>query len=365
MSHGIAQRNRQAFTLVELLVVIAIIGILVALLLPAIQAARESARRAACVNKLKNLSLACLNFESSAKQMPYGRKFNIWDTYTWTEQILPYIEEQTVYDNYWTIRDPALAVPFAMPGSNGPVGDDERLRKARHTQISVFYCPSDATPIPNEIGTTAFGLYRANYRGCVGAGTMYGGRPAAPSGNSLTPEHLAAVNADSNAFIGAFGVKVAGPSQGKNYADPLVPPNRLSKFTDGTSETLLLSECISPTARDWGGPIASTIYGNMGGGLFSAAEVPNTSVPDRIIGPCPQYDLVPPDLDYIEPCSSIGGHPGAGNPGGSGATSFARSHHPGGVNASFADTSVRFVTNDVDTEVWRANGTRALADSTQ
>ena len=154
------------------------------------------------MNKLKNLSLACLNFESSAKQMPYGRKFNIWDTYTWTEQILPSIEEQTVYDNYYTIRDPALAVPVVMPGSNGPGGDDERMRKARHSQIAVFYCPSDATPIPNEIGSGAFGLYRANYRGCVGAGTMYGGRPALPS--VLTAEHLAAVNADSNAFIGSF-----------------------------------------------------------------------------------------------------------------------------------------------------------------
>lgn len=363
MNHGIAQQKRQAFTLVELLVVIAIIGILVALLLPAVQAARESSRRTACVNKLKNLSLACLNFESTAKQMPYGRKFNYWDTYTWTEQILPYIEEQTVYDNYWTIRDPAMVVPGTAPSSNGPIGDDERLRKARHTQLPVMYCPSDATPIPNEIGTPAFGTWRANYRGCVGAGSMYGGRPALPS--VLTTQHLAEVNADSNAFIGAFGAKVAGPSQGKAYLDPLVPPNRLSQFTDGTSETLLISECIAPTARDWGGPIGSTIYGNMGGGLFSAAETPNTSAPDRIIGPCPQYDLVPPDADYVEPCSSIGGHPPAGAPGGSAATSYARSRHPGGVNASFADASVRFVTSDIDTEVWRANGTRALADSTQ
>src|SRR5215470_15440186 len=126
MNHGIAPQKRLAFTLVELLVVIAIIGILVALLLPAIQAARESSRRTACVNKVKNLSLACLNYESANKQLPYGRKFNMWDTYTWTELVLPYIEEQAVYDNYWTIRDSALVSPPPTPGSNGPIGDDER-----------------------------------------------------------------------------------------------------------------------------------------------------------------------------------------------------------------------------------------------
>src|SRR4029450_2276930 len=91
---AVSSRNRAAFTLVELLVVIAIIGILVALVLPAIQAARESARRAACVNKIKNLATACLTYESAKKQLPFGRKYNFWDTYTWTECVLPYVEEQ-------------------------------------------------------------------------------------------------------------------------------------------------------------------------------------------------------------------------------------------------------------------------------
>jgi prepilin-type N-terminal cleavage/methylation domain-containing protein len=353
-------RTQRAFTLVELLVVIAIIGILVALLLPAVQSAREAARRASCVNKVKNLATACLTYESAKKRMPFGRKFNFWDTYTWTECILPHIEEQAVYDLYWTFPDPKLVVPGTAPSSNGPIGDDDRLRRARHSQIAVFYCPSDVTPIPNEMSTAAYGLWRANYRGCVGAGSMYGGRPALPS--VLKPETLAAVTADSNALIGAFGVKVSGPSKGQNYTDQVVPPNKLSSFTDGTTETLLISECVAPHVPDWGGPIGSTIYGNMGGGLFSAAETPNTSVADRIIGPCPQSDLVPPDTEYYEPCSSIGGHPGAGAPGGSAATSFARSKHPGGVNASYSDASVRFVTNDIDTEIWRAQGTRALSD---
>jgi prepilin-type processing-associated H-X9-DG protein len=193
---------------------------------------------------------------------------------------------------------------------------------------------------------------------------MYGDRPANPS---KTPSDIILLlnNVDSNALIGAFGSKVPGPAKNNaQYTDPIVPPNRISSFTDGTSQTLLISECVVPHVVDWGGPIGSTIYGNMGGGLFSAAEVPNSSVPDEIIGPCPQNDLVPKDGEYFEPCSSIGGHPGAGNPGARAATSFARSKHPGGVNAAFADATVRFVTNDIATEIWRALGTRGLSDAT-
>jgi prepilin-type processing-associated H-X9-DG protein len=349
--------------LVELLVVIAIIGILVALLLPAVQAARESARRATCINKMKNIATACLTYESSKKQLPYGRRFNYWDTYTWTECILPYIEEQTVYDLYWTMQSPNLTgpPPLGAPSANGPIGDDVRLRQARHSQIPLYYCPSDVTPVPNELNTAAYGCWRANYRGCVGAGGMYGDRPALPS---VTPPAIVTLlqTTDSNALIGSFGAKVPGPAKGQGYTEMVVPPNRLSHFTDGTAQTLLISECIVPRVPDWGGPIGSTIYGNMGGALFSAAEAPNTSLADSIIGPCPQNDLNPKDTEYREPCSSIGGHPGVA-PGGRAATSFARSQHPGGVNAAYGDASVRFATNDIDTQVWRAFGTRALSDT--
>ncbi|MFO0788469.1 MAG: DUF1559 domain-containing protein [Pirellulales bacterium] len=354
------RRQSAGFTLVELLVVIAIIGILVALLLPAIQSAREAARRSSCINKVKQVALGCLTYESAHNKLPFGRKFNFWDAYTWTELILPHVEEQAVYDNYWTLPDPKLVTPAngTAATSASPIGDDARMRQARHTQIPVFYCPSDVTPVPNEMNTTAFGVWRANYRGCAGAGTMYG---YVSQGSAWATDLKAYLkDTDSNGLIGAFGVKVAGPSKKKSFTDAVVPPNKLAHITDGTANTIMISECISPRVEGWGGPIASTIYGNMGGGLFSAAEAPNTSVPDNIIGPCPKDQG---DTDYIEPCTSIGTHPGAGAPGGSGAASFARSRHTGGVNAAFVDNSVRFVTNEIDTAVWRAQGTRALSDN--
>jgi prepilin-type N-terminal cleavage/methylation domain-containing protein len=100
MNPQILRSRRQAFTLVELLVVIAIIGVLVALLLPAVQAAREAARRTQCIDHIKNCALGCLTFESSKGKLPYGRKYDVWDTYTWTQAVLPYIEQPAIYSLY-------------------------------------------------------------------------------------------------------------------------------------------------------------------------------------------------------------------------------------------------------------------------
>src|SRR4051812_5373086 len=112
--------QRRGFTLVELLVVIAIIGVLVALLLPAVQSAREAARRAQCEANIKNVSLAVLNYESARKRLPVGMSFNplLESTLSrlanynqnWIIYILPYIEEQSTYDSFnfkRPINDPA------------------------------------------------------------------------------------------------------------------------------------------------------------------------------------------------------------------------------------------------------------------
>src|SRR3954447_2995847 len=148
------RHSRKAFTLVELLVVIAIIGILVALLLPAIQAAREAARRSQCVNKMKQLSLAVLNYESARKTLPYGNTPNYtaaWKTgacagnagsavssnllahHTLFSYILPYIEEQAVYDQI----DFTKNWDDNNKNSKGTIN-----RTATVKDIEAFLCPS-------------------------------------------------------------------------------------------------------------------------------------------------------------------------------------------------------------------------------
>lgn len=125
-----------AMTLVELLAVIGIIALLMALLLPAVQGVRESARRASCGNHLKQLALGCLHHEQSFKMLPFGRKYDIWDTYTWTQATLPHVEQQAVYDGYWTY--PQTGFVRSTPGPNGPIGNDLRMRESRHAHVPVF-----------------------------------------------------------------------------------------------------------------------------------------------------------------------------------------------------------------------------------
>ncbi len=154
---------KSAFTLVELLVVIAIIGILIALLLPAVQAAREAARRLQCANNLKQLALAAHSHHEARGAFPFARKYDIWDSYTWSQQILPYIEQMAVYEGYWTLYERGYKRSY--PGPNGPIGDDARLRASRHAHISTFYCPSDRSPTQNEFGRPEYGYLTANYTG--------------------------------------------------------------------------------------------------------------------------------------------------------------------------------------------------------
>ena len=164
-----SDRRLAAFTLVELLVVIAIIGILIALLLPAIQAAREAARRSQCLNNVRQTGIALMNYESSKKRLPNGatqrygndkngKAFSGDPTmFSWISSMMPYVEESAFYSKVdWTI----------------PLGERNALSPpdtAHHIQFETYKCPSDTrVGIVNDW----YGA-RGNYAGNVGIGLIW------------------------------------------------------------------------------------------------------------------------------------------------------------------------------------------------
>jgi prepilin-type N-terminal cleavage/methylation domain-containing protein len=212
--------NRRAFTLVELLVVIAIIGILVALLLPAIQAARESARRSQCIDHLKQIGTAVHTYHDVKKQFPTGRNGRNQFTVSWAYYILPQIEEQAIYDAYEPTK-PA---------------DDLANAITMRTPISIYACPSrrpatadrnfdnnDDPPAADKRGVASLGDYAAN------AGL----------------EEDTGLEAEDYTGPGLIDMAKAGPIfTGSNIS--------ARRVIDGLSKTLAVGEKhIRPTEADW------------------------------------------------------------------------------------------------------------------
>lgn len=229
------------FTLVELLVVIAIIGILVALLLPAVQAAREAARRSQCSNNLKQIGLAILNYESSKKHLPPGSKSkefvqdtNYWST--WTVEILPYMEEGGVY-SLWN-RNVSL--------------EDPLNRALKQQRVATYLCPTEDDPntlIVPETGPGASlappnnqyqpGSYRANSGSASGLNC---------GGYWDDPANIPFAVIDPTAGLKTRGpmyavVDATSPSPGGAAPSEV----KLKQITDGTSKTRLAGEYMTRT----------------------------------------------------------------------------------------------------------------------
>jgi prepilin-type N-terminal cleavage/methylation domain-containing protein/prepilin-type processing-associated H-X9-DG protein len=361
-------RRVRAFTLIELLVVIAIIGVLIALLLPAVQKVREAANRTSCSNNLKQLALAAHNHHDTYKHFPYGAKYDQEGSFTWTQNIWAFIEQDNALARYpglntpWCLdysSHPQNFAPGTVPNPCAPYPDPA----ARNALRPIFNCPSDpASAVIAEANDPKWANPRGNYQGCIGAGNWYGADPTLPGTNGF------AAPTDGR-LKGVFAVRF-----NQSYDNPKDQPSgttrvlytRMADIVDGTSNTVMFSEGISSSAALWGGVQGVIEECDVGGALFSTFDTPNSTNADVVVvcasdmGGDAQFDP-----SYLAPCISTdgGANPTLNNPNSwSDYTqwrSAARSKHPAGVNAAMADGSVRFIQNNIDLATWRALGTKA------
>jgi prepilin-type N-terminal cleavage/methylation domain-containing protein len=328
--------SRRAFTLIELLVVIAIIAILIALLLPAVQQAREAARRTQCKNNLKQLGLALHNYHDNFNVFPYGHAGE-WFTGqvrrrdNWFQRLLPYVDQAPRYSSYEN-----------FPSVN--VYQGEYIHRIDMTTpqgaalispVPGFSCPTDPNS-PGKGGNGGGVAFQSNY--AVNAGTGHSPNTTINLTTGLITVSLTAPAAFPNVTSNGNGLFFQDSATG------------IKSCTDGSSNTLAFSEgVIRPQASAWGdlgGVWGGAPHGSYG---FWTFQTPNTSVADRVYTcKAAQYPAAPKGA----PCES-------GNTLGlTGRWNFARSFHIGGVQVTMADGSVRFVSDNIDLQTWMKLGIR-------
>ncbi|MDD4270934.1 MAG: DUF1559 domain-containing protein [Thermoguttaceae bacterium] len=303
---------RRGFTLVELLVVIAIIGILIALLLPAVQAAREAARRSQCTNNLKQIGLATHNYHDTFKALPPGGRNPHWQT--WFHALLPFIEQAALKDMW----NPAYQYHLG-----GNINVAQALK-----DLATMRCPSD---IDSQ-------SYRGNY-------VCNAGNVGVNGTGSVNLAVLASRTLASGTVVKNGGAPfiIATDAGGFRYTE-------LPWMVDGLSNTLGFSECLQGQVGT--GVSGTANVADIRGGLYHAAFCwfttwfpPNYEGPD--VNPDSGNCCVPKENAPCVSAQMVGG-----------PTSLAaRSRHPGGVNVNLLDGSVRFVSDTIEWATWQALST--------
>ncbi len=324
--------KRRGFTLIELLVVIAIIAVLIALLLPAVQQAREAARRSQCKNNLKQMGLALHNYADTYRCFPMGGSFGDLGTdgpsnsnrMNWAVFLLPYMDQAPLYQKIDFNRK---CNPISTWDPNN----------ARGTELPAFRCPSD----PGSRGTTGQSAFApTSYVACIGRTDRIHG-----NATDTTSAGAAAVAGIHGSYIAGNGTW-ARAVLNNGTENAIFSTNSSCKFqsiTDGTSNTMALSECVvgdqmivpSSSTVNPCGPIEST--DNRRGYTWMLFDTPSSSY-------CTLLNPNSPAIDCHKYTAYI--------------NTIAKSKHTGGVHVTMADGAVRFISENIHLGTWQNLGNK-------
>jgi prepilin-type N-terminal cleavage/methylation domain-containing protein len=288
--------HHRGMTLVELLVVIAVTATLVALLLPAVQAARETARRLQCHEHLRQIGLAMHNYHGSHRSFPYG--VNAGWGHSWSAYLLPYVEQVPA----------AELVPWSELGWwRGVDPNSRRLQQLVQLQIALFRCPSQGPPVTSDVNQMS-ARFVTNYLACAGGDATHDNR-------------------------GAGGMdRSDGMFRAALFTTTPRPPTRLRDVADGTAQTLMLSEAT-----------------------FIVDEYQGCWTCDRFFIYHPNADSGD-GSDFSEALGSTYYPINLGGKNERQRECAFSSRHAGGVNGSCADGSIHFFSDAIDVRVWRGYG---------